>query len=82
MGDPLAHHDFSKRRSGRPVTYPWHEWADGRAWRLRTGEDFRGKVSSFRVLVHKTAKNLGLRAVTEIEDEGTIIVQFYEDESA
>jgi hypothetical protein len=69
---------FPAKKPGRPVTYPWPEWSDGQVRRLFRGEDFFAHPKSFRVTIHRTAKNLGLKAHTHIESDDAIIVYFYD----
>lgn len=52
---------------GRPPIYPWDEWTDGQIRELRQGVHFHSQATSFRTLVHRTAKDYGLKAKTSIE---------------
>jgi hypothetical protein len=37
------------------VRYPWRQWTDGRAWRVRQGADFRCSVTGFRSSLYMRA---------------------------
>lgn len=50
--------------------YPWHEWADGRAWVALSGEDYKSKHDGFRAAVKSEAKRRGLHATTRLVYEG------------
>lgn len=76
MGQVLK--SFPAKKPGRPVTYPWDEWTDGQVRRLFRGEDFQANPKSFRVTIHRTAKNRALKAKTHIESDDAIIVRFYD----
>ena len=63
---------------GRPPKYPWDVWADGQARRLIRGADFDADLVSFRTMVHRKARDLGLAAFTHINlADSSIQVQFY-----
>lgn len=68
-----------KSRKGRPPLYDWDLWADGKSRRLHRGEDFNAELLSFRTMVHRKARDLGLRAETQINAaDQTVNVQFLE----
>lgn len=54
--------------------YPWDEWLNGEAWKLRRGVDFESEIYNFRNLAHLTARRRGLRVQTVIDGD-TIYVQ-------
>jgi hypothetical protein len=37
------------------VRYPWRQWTDGRAWRVRRGVDFRCSITGFRSSLYMRA---------------------------
>jgi hypothetical protein len=39
----------------KPAKYPWWQWADGRAWRVRAGIDFTCTVAGFRSAIYQYA---------------------------
>lgn len=68
-----------KSNRGRPEIYPWDDWADGQARKLRQGEDFNAGLMSMRTMIHRKARSLGLRAYTHIDENAKVIdVMFYE----
>lgn len=68
--------DFEPQR-GRPPKYDWGYLTDGKARRLFKGTDFDAELYSFRTMVHRKARDLGLRAHTKInEADASITVQF------
>lgn len=74
MGQIIDKIDLSK---GRPPKYQWHVWTDGKARRLRQGEDFDATLESFRTMVHRKARDLNLKAHTKINAADTSIqIQF------
>jgi hypothetical protein len=62
MTDPLT-----KKGRGRPREMPWDEWMSQLDVRLHLirGVDFKSELISFRVHVHRVAKEYGLKAKTE-----------------
>ena len=69
--------DFKSNR-GRPEIYPWDEWADGKARKLRKGRDFDAGLVSMRTMIHRKARSLGMRAFTHIDDKNeSIDIMFY-----
>ena len=68
--------DFTPQR-GRPPKYDWEQLTDGKARRLYQGEDFDAGLYSFRTMVHRKARDLGMKAHTKInEADSSITVQF------
>lgn len=75
MGEIIESVDISK---GRPAKYPWEEWTDGQSRRLHRGGDFDATLESFRTMVHRKARDMGMRAHTKInEADASIQVQFF-----
>ena len=48
--------------TGGAAVYPWDEWLDGRVRKLRAGEDFKSKPSTFRSNAGLQASKRGGRA--------------------
>lgn len=72
--DEFPHH------MGRTPIYPWDEWTDGKIRELVQGVDFHSEATSFRTLIHRTARKRGLKAKTRISDDKKhVIVTFYTD---
>lgn len=59
------------------IEYPWHDWADGGAWRLERGDDFECRVDSFRQAVYRFANKTYRKARTVVVSETEIEIQFY-----
>jgi hypothetical protein len=69
--------NFQSQR-GRPPKHDWDRLTDGKARRLYRGVDFDAQLPSFRTMVHRKARDLGLRAHTSInEADASIVVEFY-----
>jgi hypothetical protein len=67
-------------RPGPEEKYPWSEWMDGQAWKIKQGEDFDTPTQSFVAALHTKAKAKGMKCKTRTL--GTIIVfQFYTPEA-
>lgn len=49
---------------GRPQTYPWDEWADGREHVISRGTHFQVPVETMRVNLHKHAAGQRLKVST------------------
>lgn len=68
--------DFQTQR-GRPPKYDWQHLTDGQARRLYKDTDFDAELHSFRTMVHRKARDLGMKAHTKInEADLSITVQF------
>jgi hypothetical protein len=65
---------LSPSRSGRPL-YPWAEWMDGSAWRIRRGEDFVPPALSMATTLRSQAHRRGV-SVTVRLDGDTVEFQF------
>lgn len=66
---------------GRTPIYPWEQWTDGQIRELVQGEDFYSEATSFRTLIHRTARRRGLKAKTRIsDDKKSVIVAFYKEQ--
>ena len=48
---------------GRPKSYPWDEWADGKERVLEEGQDFKSMAESFVMLARRTARIRGKKLV-------------------
>jgi hypothetical protein len=71
--------DTFESKKGRPQVYPWESWTNGESWRLHHGEDFQANLISFRTMVHRKARDMGLKAYTKInEADASIQVRFYQ----
>lgn len=69
LDDQLAH------RLGRPTLYPWEQWADGAAWRIVRGDDFKVSVESMRSALWSHAQRNSLRVATRVDGDA-ITFQF------
>lgn len=65
-------------KKGRPAIYPWDDWSDGNARRLRQGSDFTATLYSFRTMVHRKARDLGMIAHTTINKADSSIEVWFE----
>lgn len=75
MGEIIDAVDISK---GRPPKYQWEDWTDGKPRRLYQGGDFDATLESFRTMVHRKARDIGMRAHTKINKaDSSIQVQFF-----
>jgi len=75
MAEHLAEYDF--RRPGRPTTYPWDTWLDGRIWRITAADRPNATPSGFRQAALSAASRRGLTVRTRIEGE-TVVIQVIE----
>lgn len=72
--------DKFESKRGRPPTYPWEEWTNGESWLLHKETDFQANLVSFRTMVHRKARDMGLKAFTKInEADASIKIRFYEN---
>lgn len=72
--------DRVESHRGRPQVHPWDEWTDGQVRELFQGEDFDGQLQSMRTIVHRKARDMGLRARTHInKGHNSITVEFRDD---
>lgn len=62
--------------NGRPYQYPWADWLNGKAWKLKHGVDFRVEILSFRSTISRAAKRMGGRAKTQCLSEKELVIQF------
>lgn len=53
--------------AGRRSGYPWHEWLDGRVWRLERGVDFEGTMQGMRSTVRQAGRRMGVLVKTRVE---------------
>lgn len=58
---------------GRRSRYPWTDWMDGSAWRIRRGVDFEVSAESMAQLVRNTARDRGLSAHARLVDDGEAV---------
>lgn len=63
-------------RVGSTPLYPWDEWMDGSAWRIRRGEDFAVPVKSMASMIRIRGNQFGVGASARIVDENTVEFQF------
>ncbi len=79
MAEKIAEFPVAQRRATRK--YPWEEWADGAAWKLRRGEDFDSKPDQFRNRLYATAakRQMGVYTSKDVDDDGVevLYIQFY-----
>lgn len=66
---------------GRPPVYPWSEWMDGSAWRIRHGVDFDASPSSMASMVRLRAKAEGMTATARVTGD-VVEFQFYDEQEA
>jgi hypothetical protein len=70
MAEILEEFNFDAYRSKRP----WHEWLDGRVWKLKEGEDYTCTPASLTVQARLAAKKMGVKVRYHLL-EGYVIVQ-------
>jgi hypothetical protein len=62
----------------RQRIYPWPEWLDGSAWRIRRGEDFEVTGESMASIIRLRAQRDGGTAACRVVDGGEVVeFQFY-----
>jgi hypothetical protein len=54
---------------GRPPTYPWDEWLDGRVWKLTRGEDFHSKPRYFGNMAQVSGARRGVKVETRVDGD-------------
>jgi hypothetical protein len=54
---------------GRPPTYPWAEWLDGRVWKLTQGEDFSSKPRIFGNMARGSGARRGVKVETRVDGD-------------
>lgn len=57
---------------GRRRLYPWHDWLDGRIWKLRSGKDFRPTARLFRKSLGAIGVRYKKRLHTSVVIEGGV----------
>jgi hypothetical protein len=67
------------KRRGRGQVHPWDEWADGRVWKVKQGEDFQSAVESFRTQLYGKARALGKKLDIFVEAD-SVTFQFLEQD--
>lgn len=76
MAEVIKKFEFSPGRgNGR---YPWNEWLDGRAWKLKFGTDFRCGMTAFRASCYGAAARTGKTCRTEAVGEDEIVIQAFD----
>ena len=67
------------RKSGT-YKYDWDNWANGKVWLLRQGEDFHVSPRSFSAQAHgtKLGKKVAVRQVPQDDGVPALAVQFYD----
>jgi hypothetical protein len=56
-------------RPGRPPTYPWNDWLDGRVWKLRRGEDFPSESRTFGNMAQACGARHGVKVETRTDGD-------------
>lgn len=74
LGEALEEYDF-RTRGPRGTKYPYHEWANGKPWRLRRGEQFTNDPKNFIIAVYQWARKNGFKVQSRREDENTIVLR-------
>lgn len=74
--------DTFKARTGRPAIYPWEQWLDGSAWRIRKGVDFQIPVTSMAAIIRQRAEREGMWATCRRVQDEAIEFQVYSVEAA
>lgn len=67
---------------GRPAIYPWEQWLDGSAWRIRRGEDFEIPPGSMAAIIRQRADREGMTATCRMVGQDAIEFQVYGEEAA
>lgn len=57
----------------RQRIYPWAEWLDGSAWRIRRGEDFEVTGDSMATMIRLRASREGGSASCRVVDDGSTV---------
>lgn len=71
MADKLDTYSFPGRRN----KYNWDQWLNGSIWRLHRGTDFVQPVASMRGQAYNAATKRGLKLLSMVEDENTLVLQ-------
>lgn len=58
---------------GRRSVYPWGEWLDGSAWRIKRGVDFEVSAETMAQLVRNRARDRGMTAHARLVDDGEAV---------
>lgn len=56
-------------RQGRPAIYPWNEWTDGSAWRIRRGRDFEIEPALMAQAIRVHGRRNGVPASASVDGE-------------
>lgn len=65
-----------KERPGKSAEYDWNKILNGKTWRLKEGEDFHCKKTTFGTLSRMSAKRRGL-SVRMASEEGGVVIQAF-----
>lgn len=72
-----------KGRGGRSgAKHPWGEWFDGQIRKAVKGVDYHSKTKSFASLVATEARRRGIKARSNVVDDGNAVVFQSESEPA
>lgn len=80
MAERLEETDLRTMPRRGHARYPWDQWLDGTCWRLEAGTDFSNARELFRRMCHTRARIMGGRAVTRMQGEKHLLVQFVREE--
>ena len=58
--------ELTPRRRGPAPLYPWDQWADGSAWRIKQGEDFQIAPASMGAVVRNYANRTSQRVSVRV----------------
>lgn len=68
---------------GRRAMYPWEQWMDGSAWRIRRGEDFQVSAESMAQHIRNRARDRGMSAHARLTDDGDgVDFQVFKEQAA
>lgn len=67
------------RATGRPPLYPWHEWLDGKAWKLKRGVDFTVPAASFASCAISAARSRKLLVSVQRWPGEVVYVQAFDN---
>jgi hypothetical protein len=69
--------DLPENTRGRPRTYPWHEWMDGRAWKIVAGEDFNVPPASMAAMIRQRSSGSAVASTRIVDDGQAVEFQFH-----
>lgn len=67
--------------AGRPPTYDWDQWTNGKTWKVKKDEDFTCTVVSFITLLHYQARKREMKVTTRRVEGEQLEFQFYTPEA-